>query len=70
MKKILALVLALVMILSLALTITSCGKKVPCTSCGEEYSENKMEKEEILGETIYMCPDCMDALENLGDLFG
>ena len=74
MKKVLALVLVLVMILSLALTITSCGKKVPCSTCGKEFSESKMEKEEILGETVYMCPDCVkaveDALGDLGDLFG
>lgn len=70
MKKVLALVLALVMILALALTISSCGKKVPCTTCGEEYSEGKMEKTELLDEVIYTCPECMEALENLGDLFG
>lgn len=74
MKKVLALTLVLVMILALALTISSCGKKVPCSNCGEEYSESKMDKTEISGTTIYMCPDCVgaieDALGNLGDLFG
>ena len=65
MKRILALVLVVAMICAIALTVASCGATVECSVCGEKYNENQGETMEILGEKVYMCPDCVEAAQGL-----
>ncbi len=70
MKKIFALVLALILMLSLA----ACGEKFECEECGEEKTGKKHEVE-VLGEELVICDDCyegvykeyLEELEELGD---
>ena len=64
MKRIVTLALALVMLLTLAVTFCSC-EKVECVTCGEEVAKMKAEKGELFGEEYYMCPDCVGDLEDL-----
>ena len=65
MKKILLVVLALVMVL----TLGACGKKVTCNICGEEVRASKAHEDEVFGNTVYVCNDCYEDLEKIGDLF-
>jgi len=67
MKRILSLVLLAVMLVTLALSFVACGEKAECDFCGEEYPVRKMEKDEVCGEEVYICEDCMEDLE---DAFG
>ena len=68
MKKVISLVLAAIMLLTLAVSLCSC-EKVECDLCGEEKFKNQMTVEEVFGEEIYYCKDCQEDLEALGDLF-
>ena len=65
MKKI-ALVLVLAMALLMA---TACGKE--CDICGEK---GRGETKEVLGKEYFVCKDCLDTQENIGNalnnLFG
>jgi hypothetical protein len=69
MKKIVSLILVTVMLLAVAVGMTSCGEKVTCSICNEEGRAGSMEKEELFGKVIYTCKDCVEDLEKLGDLF-
>ena len=74
MKRVISLVLALVLVLSLAVMICSCGEKAECDTCGEEKYVKDMTKVLELGDyTVYICHDCQneaeDAFDDLGDLF-
>ena len=65
MKKI-----ALVLILAMALLMaTACGKE--CDICGEK---GRGETKEVLGKEYFVCKDCLDTQENIGNalnnLFG
>lgn len=64
MKKILVLVLALFMLCSLC----ACGT-VECDVCGEQVSSFNATEEELFGQTVYICDDCNEDLNNLYDLF-
>ena len=68
MKKVISLILAAIMLFTLAVTLCSC-EKVECDLCGNEDYKNKMTVEEVFGEKIYYCKDCKEDLEALGDLF-
>ena len=65
MKKI-ALVLVLAMALLMA---TACGKE--CDICGEK---GRGETKEVLGKEYFVCKECLDTQENIGNalnnLFG
>lgn len=74
MKRVISLVLALVLVLSLAVMICSCGEKAECDTCGEEKYVKDMTKVMELGDmVVYVCNDCQkevdDALDGIGDLF-
>jgi len=69
MKRIVTLALALVMLLAFAVTFCSC-EKVECATCGDEVAKFKAEKDEVFGQEIYMCPDCVEAAEELEDALG
>ncbi len=45
--------------------ITGCKKETECSGCGEV---KKCDSYEIMGEEVWMCDDCHDAIEALGDL--
>ena len=62
MKKI---VLSIFTLVALTLTLTSCGK-FTCDLCGDEKSGKKHE-EEVLGESVVICDDCYEDLDDLGD---
>lgn len=62
MKKVLAILLALVMLFALA----GCGKTGDCESCGKK--DVSLEKVELEGETGYLCEDCAALVEGLGEL--
>ena len=66
MKRIVTLALALVMLLTFAVTFCSC-EKVKCLTCGDEIAKMKAEKGELFGEEYYMCPDCVDQAEDIAD---
>ncbi len=69
MKKIFALMLVLVLMLSLA----ACGEKFECDECGEEKTGKKYE-DEIFGEEFVLCEECheelQEGLEELEDALG
>ena len=65
MKKIILIVLALVMVL----TLGACGKKVECNICGEEVSPRKAHEDEAFGISVFVCNDCYEDLEKIGNLF-
>lgn len=74
MKRVISLVLALVLVLSLAVMICSCGEKAECDTCGEEkYVKDMTKVLELGGYTVYVCHDCEnaveDAFDDIGDLF-
>ena len=74
MKRVISLVLALVLVLSLAVMICSCGEKAKCDTCGEEKYVKDMTKVLEMGDyTVYICHDCENAVEDaigdIGDLF-
>lgn len=62
MKKIIIGIFTLV---SLMFVLTSCGK-FTCDLCNEEKSGKKHE-EELFGESIVICDDCYEDLDDLGD---
>lgn len=55
MKKIIVTLLA---IATLALTLCSCAK-VKCMICGKEVPKSDAQVEELFGEEIAVCNDCM-----------
>ena len=63
MKKKLLVVAATVAVLVMG--ITGCKKETECSSCGEV---KKCDSYEILGEELWLCDDCYEALEALGSL--
>ena len=71
MKRIVALVMALVMLSTIALTLASCGEKAKCVVCGKEKLVSGMEKSELFGKEVYTCKKCIkeaeDALKDIGD---
>ena len=62
MKK---LISVLLLVSVLATLLTACGK-FECDLCGEEKSGKKYERE-LLGESIDICKDCYEELEELAD---
>lgn len=62
MKKTVSVILAVVIILSLAITMCSCQAR-ECDFCGERKSESDMRKSHVDGVTYYMCDDCYHELE-------
>ena len=66
MKKVVSIILAAIMILTLAVSLCSC-EKAECDLCGEEKLVSKMTVEEVFGEKIYYCNDCKEDLEDLFD---
>lgn len=61
-KKLLVLVAAVSV---LVMGITGCKKETECSGCGEV---KKCDSYEIMGEEVWMCDDCYDAIEALGDM--
>lgn len=61
MKKLVSTVLAIVIFVSSAIVMTSCGEKHECDFCGEE---KKCDVRIIMGEEIYVCDDCVDEINN------
>jgi hypothetical protein len=62
MKKLIAVLLVVVALFALS----GCSKKGTCESCGKE--DVSLEKVELMGETGYLCEDCAEVVEALGDL--
>lgn len=60
MKRI-ALITAVLVVLSV---FTACGAKAECDFCGET---KRCEERSVLGETVNICGDCVDELEELGE---
>ena len=58
MKKIIAIILLSISLLSFSVSFCSCGKVVECDFCGNEAKESKMHVGEIFDETVYMCNEC------------
>ena len=65
MKRLLSLVLLAAVLLTLGVSLVSCGEKAECSLCGEEYPVKDMMKETDFGEVYYFCPECN---ENIGDI--
>ena len=59
MKKILVVVLSLLLCVSM---LTACKTKEKCCSCN---AVTWCETREIWGETVYICEDCLEAIEEL-----
>lgn len=63
MKKKFLVLVAVVSVLIMG--ITGCKKERECDACGEV---KKCDSYDVLGEEVWMCDDCHDAWEALGDL--
>ena len=50
----------------LTMGLTGCKKKTECYFC-EQMKHCK--EETMFGETVYICGDCEEALEELGSMF-
>lgn len=61
MKKI----IALLMLTCVLFTLVACNMQ-ECDFCGEKKN---CDTEEYYGEKIYICHDCEEELEDLGDMF-
>jgi len=59
MKKVLSTVLAVVMLASSAIAFSSCDTKHKCDFCGEE---KKCVEKTVMGESMYICDDCIDEI--------
>lgn len=64
MKKIILTVLA---VATLALTLCSCAK---CDICDESVPFFSAKTEEVFGEEVCVCNDCLEDLEDLTSLGG
>lgn len=49
----------------MAMGLAGCKKETECSGCGEV---KKCDSYEIMGEEVWMCDDCYEAIEALGDL--
>lgn len=67
MKRVISLILVLCLCLSLCLMLVGCGKTGKCEICGKE---GKLSKVEIAGESSWVCSDCEEGIEALGNLLG
>lgn len=72
--KVLRIAIVAVLLITMLLTLCSCGK-FECATCGEE-KRGKRYTEEFFGKEIVICKDCkeageelMDNLEDVGSLF-
>lgn len=72
--KVLKITVIAVLLLTMLLTLCSCGK-FKCATCGEE-KRGKRYTEEFLGKEITICKECKEAgeefkdnLVDIGDLF-
>lgn len=61
MKKLVLVLMAVCTLLFAA----ACGKE--CDICGEK---GRGKTEEVFGEEVFVCKDCQEDLESLGNLFG
>ena len=64
MKKKLGVLAAAVAVMAMGLA--GCKKETECSGCGEV---KKCDSYEIMGEEVWMCDDCYEAIEALGSLF-
>lgn len=53
-------------LMMLTMGLTGCKKKTECYFC-EQMKHCK--EETMFGETVYICGDCEEALEELGSMF-
>lgn len=60
--------IALLLLLAMALSLTSCGAPEECESCGK-VTDN-LEKYTLAGEKLWLCPSCGDTAELLESAFG
>ena len=65
MKKAVSKVLVIAMLATAALGLCSCGETHECDFCGEE---TKCKEKTMLDETVYVCDDCMDEIEDIQDM--
>ena len=75
MKKIISLVLVAVMLLTLCFALASCGEKVKCSICKEEFRAKDKNVTAKIGDYVtYMCDDCLESANDIKDglegLFG
>ena len=68
MKKVISLILAAIMLFTLAVTLCSC-EKVECDLCGDEDYKHKMTADEVFGHEVFYCKECWEDLNALGELF-
>ena len=62
MKKIITVILAVAMLLTLLMSFCSCSAR-KCDFCGTPRNTADMRKSEVEGNTYYMCDDCYHELE-------
>lgn len=58
-------VICLILVLCLCLMLVGCSKTGTCEVCGKEGTVSEVE---VAGETGWVCADCEDSLDALGDL--
>lgn len=66
MKKFKKIIATLLVVLSFATLLVGCSKKTECDGCGEV---KKCKSKKVMGEKIWICDDCQDALDAFGSLF-
>lgn len=63
MKRIISTIMIVVALAS-TLMLSSCGGEVGiCEFCGEEFKVNQMHERNFFDETVYVCDECNEELE-------
>ena len=73
MKRIISLSLAVLLLLTVALAVGSCGgdtTKARCYICHQEFEKSDMDSGELLDEIVYICYDCLEGLNQPEDVTG
>lgn len=72
MKKVICLIMAVVLSLSLIIGLSGCGKAEPfnCDGCGRTITEGKKHTVSAYGEKLNYCDDCYEQLQGIKEAMG
>ena len=69
MKRIVSLVLVVLILVTVAFSVCSCGK-VECALCKEEVSSMSAKKADVYGQEVTVCKDCYKQMQELAEKLG
>ena len=67
MKKLILIALTVVMILTTAVFLCSCGETTECEYCDREYKKSQSQTKVYDGDTYVVCRDCADLFQDYED---